>query len=145
MATLIPYIRRAKKIKQNDMARDLSVSPAYLCKIEKGIIDPTERFKKDCSAYLKTPVSELFPDKKVDQEKIEKLASKKETKSLHGPNTLWRYRQQKGIKQNDLSRTLGCSPSYLSKVEKGHSEPTADFRKKCAKALKIKESVLFPK
>jgi len=146
VTTLIPYIRRLKKIKQNDMAKALDVSPAYLCKVEKGIMEPTERFKKECSVYLKTPVSELFPEKKVDQIKIETISKREKRKSTVAikENNLWRYRQQKGIKQNDLSDTLGCSPSYLSKVEKGHSEPTDEFRKRCAKALKIKESLLFP-
>lgn len=148
MTTLIPYIRRLRKIKQNDMAKALDVSPAYLCKVEKGIMDPTDRFKKQCASYLKTTVSELFPEKKIDSAKIETLSKreargKKKTAAIP-ENNLWRYRTQKGVQQNDLAVELGCSPSYLSKVEKGHSEPTVEFRRRCAKALKVKESVLFP-
>ena len=150
MITLIPYIRRLRKIKQNDMAKALDVSPAYLCKVEKGIMEPTERFKKQCASFLKTTVSELFPEKKIDAEKIETISRREKRKKVpstpaaHAENNLWRYRKQKGVQQNDLAAALGCSPSYLSKVEKGHSEPTDEFRKRCAKALKVKESVLFP-
>lgn len=135
VTTLIPYIRRLKKIKQNDMAKALDVSPAYLCKVEKGIMDPTDRFKKQCSVYLKTAVSELFPERKIDSAKIDTIIKreKRTKKPSAKENNLWRFRTQKGIKQNDLSVMLGCSPSYLSKVEKGYSEPTDEFRKRCAR------------
>ena len=150
MTTLLPYIRRLRKIKQNDMAKALDVSPAYLCKVEKGIMEPTERFKKQCAAFLKTTIAELFPEKKIDSAKIETISKREKRRktpasaAAHAENNLWRYRTQKGVQQNDLAAALGCSPSYLSKVEKGHSEPTGEFRKRCARALKVKESVLFP-
>jgi transcriptional regulator with XRE-family HTH domain len=130
------------------MAKALDVSPAYLCKVEKGIMEPTDRFKKECAVFLKTTVAELFPEKKVDAAKIETLSKREKSKKTRSvaaqENNLWRFRRQKGVQQNDLAATLGCSPSYLSKVEKGHSEPTDEFRKRCAKALKVKESLLFP-
>jgi transcriptional regulator with XRE-family HTH domain len=52
-------------------------------------------------------------------------------------------RQEKGIKQYELARQLECSPSYLSKVEKGLQRPNDRFRKRCAKILRVKESELF--
>jgi putative transcriptional regulator len=132
--TTIPFVRRQKKIKQNDMARALNVSPAYLCKVEKGIMRPTDSFKKQCALYLKSTINDLFP-KKVD---YSRFSLKK-----NPGNRLWEFRQKKGIKQNDLAKSLKCSPSYLSKVEKGHSEPTADFKKKCSKILNIREKEIF--
>ncbi|HNX59995.1 MAG TPA: helix-turn-helix transcriptional regulator [Spirochaetota bacterium] len=133
MVTTIPFVRRQKKIKQNDMAKALNVSPAYLCKVEKGVMEPTEKFKKQCALYLKSRVNELFPAK-VNYTQV--------TKKKNG-NKLWECRQKKGIKQNDMAKMLKCSPSYLSKVEKGHSEPTPEFQKRCSKVLNVKESEIF--
>ena len=44
------------------MSKALSVSPSYLCKVEKGIQDPTEKFMDACSDYLNEPRSVIFPD-----------------------------------------------------------------------------------
>ena len=136
MENMIPYFRREKKIKQVDLARALKVSPSYLCKIEKGLQEPTERFVKSCAEFLNVAVEELFPVKKKKREKIRNI------KSSHS-NKLWSVRRERGIKQYELARMLDCSPSYLSKVEKGLQEPNGKFRKKCAKILKIKEIELF--
>jgi len=132
---IVPYIRRKKNIKQYDMARSLNVSPSYLCKIEKGIQQPTDKFKTACAKYLGVSVSVLFPDD-IDHDKINTI-----NKSFK--NKLWSVRKEKRIKQYELARQLHCSPSYLSKVEKGLQEPTKQFRKMCAKILKKRESELF--
>ena len=118
------------------MAESLNVSPSYLCKIEKGIQNPTETFKKSCADLLNMTVEELFPHK-----------TQKNNSRSYAPsfaNNLWAIRTDKGIKQYKLAGQLGCSPSYLSKVEKGLQVPTARFKKKCARILKIKETYLFP-
>lgn len=133
MVTTIPFVRRQKKIKQNDMAKALNVSPAYLCKVEKGVMEPTEKFKKQCAQYLKSRVNELFPEK-VNYPRVVKK---------NNGNKLWECRHKKGIKQNDMAKMLKCSPSYLSKVEKGHSDPTPEFQKRCSKVLNIRESEIF--
>jgi len=128
----ISIIRREKKIKQRDLSAALGVSPSYLCKIEKLVQEPTDKFIKACSDYLGVSESELFspPPKKVEHKSQFK-------------NKLWEIRQAKGIKQYELARILECSPSYLSKVEKGLQCPNGKLRKLCAKALKIKEKELF--
>lgn len=119
------------------MAKALEVSPAYLCKIEKGIMIPSDDFKKQCASFLSVSKKELFPDK-VNYSII--YANGKKNNS----NKLWEYRQKKNIKQNELSKSLHCSPSYLSKIEKGNAEPTNEFKKKCAKVLNVREAILFP-
>ena len=63
MHTIIPIIRRQRRIMQKAMAQALNVSPSYLCKIEKGIQEPNEAFKDACASYLGLPVDEIFPDK----------------------------------------------------------------------------------
>lgn len=135
MQNLIPVFRRKLKIKQNDMARDLDVSPSYLCKVEKGIQEPSIKFRESCSKYLNASEEELFPKK----------ISKKSYRENHDArNQLWSARQSKGIKQYEMAKMLSCSPSFLSKVEKGLQKPTEEFEKKCAKILKIKQKELFP-
>ncbi|HOO72046.1 MAG TPA: helix-turn-helix transcriptional regulator [Spirochaetota bacterium] len=136
MHTIIPLIRRQRKIKQKVMAEALDVSPSYLCKIEKGIQNPNRAFKEACAAFLELSVEELFPDRQVKKNFGEY--------SVHSSNKLWDARRDKGIKQKKLASLLGCSPSYLSKVEKGLQTPNEKFKKKCAKILKIKEVELFP-
>lgn len=136
MGNIIPYIRRKRNIKQSDMAKALDVSPSYLCKVEKGIQEPTEKFKDACCEYLKIIKSVLFPDVKKKKNEILREAEFK--------NNLWPLRMSKGIKQNELAKLLDCTPSYLSKVEKGFQKPNSRFQKKCARILKVKETVIFP-
>lgn len=133
---LIPYFRRKKNIKQYDMARALNVSPSYLCKVERGTQEPTEQFKKACARHLNIPIKQLFPEK-IEEKNVEKINNSFK-------NKLWSVRKEKSIKQYELANMLDCSPSYLSKVEKGLQEPTGSFKKACAKILKIRESELFP-
>lgn len=122
-------------MKQNDLARALKVSPSYLCKIENGSMEPNEKFMVSCAEYLNMPRLILFPEKVV-REKIGKMES-----SLS--NNIWAARQQRGIKQYELARLLECSPSYLSKIEKGLQKPGHGFKAKCAKILKKKINELF--
>jgi len=133
---MIPYFRREKGIKQIDLARALKVSPSYLCKIEKGSQEPTDKFIKEISEYMGVPQKELFPAKRRKKDKIKKINN---TYS----NKLWSVRRERGIKQYELAKKLNCSPSYLSKVEKGLQQPNDQFKKKCAKILKVKEVELF--
>ena len=132
----ITVLRREKKIKQIDLAKALDVSPSYLCKIEKSSQEPTAKFMKACSEFLEVPETEIFPGKRDRKEKLntENAVS----------NNLWTVRRARGIKQYELARMLDCSPSYLSKVEKGMQRPNDKFKKACAKILKVKGSELFP-
>lgn len=132
----IANLRRKKGIKQYDLARALHVSPSYLCKIEKGIIEPTEKFMKDCAKCLKVHQEDLLLQDRNGNNSGESAGK--------GENILWSVRKEKGIKQYSLARMIGCSPSYLSKVEKGLQQPNAQFKKKCAKVLRVKEILLFP-
>ncbi|MBE7411493.1 MAG: transcriptional regulator [Leptospiraceae bacterium] len=52
-------------------------------------------------------------------------------------------RKKRAIKQYDMARALGVSPSYLSKIETGSQEPTEKFKINCAKYLKISVEKLF--
>lgn len=136
MENIIPVIRRKKKIKQLDLAKALDVSPSYLCKVEKGLVEPTDYFREQCSSYLGESPEIIFPP--LGGKNILKLGDKPFT------NNIWSARQKKNIKQNKLAELLECSPSYLSKIEKGLQQPSEKFKKKCAKILKIKEAELFP-
>jgi len=136
LGNLIPLFRRKAKIKQVDLADYLKVSPSYLCKIEKGHVIPTGSFKKMCADYFNEDIEVLFPDESIKKTNIYS------DKFL--PNNIWAVRKKKNIKQNKLAEQLECSPSYLSKIEKGVQMPTNKFKKKCAKVLKIKEKELFP-
>jgi putative transcriptional regulator len=135
LENMIPYLRRKKSIKQYDMAKALRVSPSYLCKIEKGIQQPTEKFKQACAKYLGIPAVTLF-SRSVDEEKIKNI-------NKGFKNKLWSIRKEKKIKQYELARQIKCSPSYLSKVEKGLQDPTPGFKKLCAKILRVRETEIF--
>ncbi|MGV3665503.1 MAG: helix-turn-helix domain-containing protein [Leptospira bouyouniensis] len=52
-------------------------------------------------------------------------------------------RKKRGIKQYDMARALGVSPSYLSKIETGAQDPTEKFKSSCAKYLKTSLDKLF--
>lgn len=136
MENRLSLLRRARGIKQYHLAKTLGVSPSFLCKVEKGLQEPDEVFKKNCSSYFNENVESIFS-----------IPEDKKTITLAGnelSNNLWEVRLKKNIKQNRLAELLGCSPSYLSKIEKGLQEPNSIFRKKCARILKIKETELFP-
>ena len=117
------------------MAKDLNVSPSYLCKVETGLQNPTLRFKENCAEYLDENVNILFPEK-IDKKSINNLSS-------NLSNNLWNTRKEKGVKQYELAKLLGCSPSYLSKVEKGQLMPNEKFKNKCAMILKVKKYYCF--
>lgn len=137
MDNVILYFRRKKKVKQVDMAKALNVSPSYLCKIERGVQKPTDEFKKMCAKYFNVAVAKLFPENAQISKNIM-------NDFVESRNKLWSIRMSKGIKQYELARRIHCSPSYLSKIEKGLLEPTQDFKKACAKVLKLKEIDIFP-
>ena len=129
-------MRRKMKIKQRELAGVLEVSPSYLCKVEKGLVDPTDAFRKLCADYFNETIEILFPE---EPKKKNEVYSDEQS-----VNNVWSARKRKNIKQNKLAELLGCSPSYLSKIEKGLQLPNEKFKKKCAKVLKIKEADLFP-
>ncbi|WP_061235808.1 helix-turn-helix transcriptional regulator [Leptospira weilii] len=52
-------------------------------------------------------------------------------------------RKKRGIKQYDMARALGVSPSYLSKIETGSQDPTEKFKQSCVKYLKTTLERLF--
>ncbi len=52
-------------------------------------------------------------------------------------------RKKRGIKQYDMARALGVSPSYLSKIETDSQEPTERFKVNVAKFLKTSIEKLF--
>jgi transcriptional regulator with XRE-family HTH domain len=52
-------------------------------------------------------------------------------------------RKKRGIKQYDMARALGVSPSYLSKIETDTQEPTEKFKINAAKYLKTTVEKLF--
>jgi len=131
MGNSISKYRRIRKIKQNDMAKAMGVTPSYLCKIEKDSIDAPESFKKSCAEYLDVELNVLFsPSKKVIVES--------------DSNMIWNERTKKGITQRELASMLKCSPSYLSKIEKGEIDPPFEFKKECAKIFRKKADKLFP-
>lgn len=52
-------------------------------------------------------------------------------------------RKKRSVKQYDMARALGVSPSYLSKIETGSQDPTEKFKIACAKYLKTTVDKLF--
>lgn len=58
-------------------------------------------------------------------------------------NHIYMLRKKRSIKQYDMARSLGVSPSYLSKIETGSQEPTEKFKIACAKYLKTGVDKLF--
>jgi DNA-binding XRE family transcriptional regulator len=104
--------------------------------VEKGLVKPTESFKKTCAGYFNENVELIFPVKQISKTIL--------YSDGFTVNNVWAARKKKNIKQNKLAEQLECSPSYLSKIEKGMQMPTDKFKKKCARILKIKEKELFP-
>lgn len=58
-------------------------------------------------------------------------------------NHIYMLRKKRGIKQYDMARALGVSPSYLSKIETDSQEPTERFKVNVAKYLKTSLEKLF--
>lgn len=52
--------RLKKGIKQQELAKNLGITPQYLRLIEKGDIDPRASLMKKCSEVLEISVEELF-------------------------------------------------------------------------------------
>lgn len=58
-------------------------------------------------------------------------------------NHIYMLRKKRSVKQYDMARALGVSPSYLSKIETGSQDPTEKFKIACAKYLKTTVDKLF--
>ena len=58
-------------------------------------------------------------------------------------NHIYMLRKKRGIKQYDMARQLGVSPSYLSKIETDTQEPTEKFKVNSAKYHKTSIEKLF--
>ncbi|HEY5536703.1 MAG TPA: helix-turn-helix transcriptional regulator [Ignavibacteria bacterium] len=58
-----------------------------------------------------------------------------------GP-TILRVRKEKGIKQKDLARGAGISPTYLSQIEKGQRIPRIDILEKISAEINVPLSIL---
>jgi transcriptional regulator with XRE-family HTH domain len=57
---------------------------------------------------------------------------------------LKKIREDKGLKQEDLSKKTGLTQSAISQFEKGLRAPTPATVEKIAKALEVDKSSLFP-
>ena len=58
-------------------------------------------------------------------------------------NAIKGYRSAKGIAQKDLAALVGVTPTYLSQVEKGKSNPSYALLDKICKQLGIEQKVLY--
>ena len=135
MKYLIAHRIRWKNLTQCELANSVSFSPAFVIKFVKGRSEPNLELIKDCARAMKVPIQELVAKHEgASQKSPERISC----------NRLWSVRKQKGMKQYALAQMIGCSPSYLSKIEKGLQSPNKKFKRKCAKILKIKEMHLFP-
>jgi len=56
--------------------------------------------------------------------------------------TIFRVRKEKGIKQKDLAKGAGISPTYLSQIEKGQRIPTIYTLEKISAEINIPFPVL---
>ena len=56
--------------------------------------------------------------------------------------TILRIRKEKGIKQKDLAKGAGISPTYLSQIEKGQRVPRMDILEKISAEINIPLSIL---
>jgi XRE family transcriptional regulator, regulator of sulfur utilization len=56
--------------------------------------------------------------------------------------TILRVRKEKGIKQKDLAKGAGISPTYLSQIEKGQRVPRMDILEKISAEINIPLSIL---
>lgn len=59
-------------------------------------------------------------------------------------NKIRQYREEAGLSQVALGRKASVAPQSLSSFECGRVMPWPKARKALAKALKVKESALFP-
>ena len=54
------------------------------------------------------------------------------------------HRRSAGLSQRRLAKMIDRSPSLISGVERGWITPSAEFRRRCGKALRLPVEVLFP-
>jgi DNA-binding XRE family transcriptional regulator len=51
-------------------------------------------------------------------------------------------RIERGVRQAELARTVGCHPKHMQKIENGHRNPSAVMKRRIARALDISVSDL---
>jgi transcriptional regulator with XRE-family HTH domain len=60
------------------------------------------------------------------------------------PNKIRVRRAEQDLTQLQVSQRIGVSASYLSLIENGHVEPSAELRADLARVLQTTETELFP-
>ena len=63
---------------------------------------------------------------------------------LMGENLVREYRLRAGLSQTELARRIRVAPQNLSSIERGQLKAWPRIKKSLARALKVKESALFP-
>ena len=122
MAKSLVRLRRKHGVSQRELARKLGVTPSYICKVERDAEEPSDEFMHACEQALAALGDE--PATEV--------------------NRLWEYRNRTGMTQRELAKALHCSPSYVSRVEKGTLRPTDLFVTECARLFGVRASRIFP-
>ncbi len=56
---------------------------------------------------------------------------------IDGENPIRVWRHFRKLKQGELARQIGVSQSYLSRIEKGHDEPSLGLARRLATVLKV--------
>jgi len=64
------------------------------------------------------------------------------TKSLFG-EVLREIRKEKGLSQDDLSKTSGIDRTFISQIERGDSNPSIEYLLKISRSLDVKASDLI--
>ena len=95
MKNKLSLLRRKNGIKQCDLAKCLNVSPSYLCKIEKGKLEPDEDFINHCADYFNEKKDFIFSSGTE--------LSETAMPDIGSDNNLWEVRINKKIKQNRLA------------------------------------------
>lgn len=131
------YIRKEKKISQEDMAKKTGIDRSTISRIENGEIETSIDNAIKISNALDIPLQKLIS--------IDLSLKNIETKNISNffPKNLKYLREKKGLEQQELAELLNVGRSTISCWENGIRSPQMEYVLKLAQYFKINDEFIF--
>ncbi|MDD5656838.1 MAG: helix-turn-helix transcriptional regulator [Elusimicrobia bacterium] len=123
------FLRKRQGLTQAILSRRTGISPATICKLERGGETAHPEIVGKLLAYFGRDVVEAFPEGK---DVFNELAPVKDFGSW-----LRNFRVRKGLQQVELAKMLGMSKASVSAYEHNQTKPGNVILKKLRAAFKL--------
>ncbi|MDD5658225.1 MAG: helix-turn-helix transcriptional regulator [Elusimicrobia bacterium] len=123
------FLRKRQGLTQAGLSRRTGISPATICKLERGGETAHPEIVGKLLAYFGRDAAEAFPESK---DAVDELIPVKDFGSW-----LRNFRVRKGLQQVELAKLLGMSKASVSAYEQNQTRPGNVVLKRLRKVFKL--------